>query len=495
MTDDARGKWSPIAPLPYINGAVEPILKTADVLRSAWEDALQSFSSKEFSEAQSRRLRRHAVETGIIERLYDLDWGTTEALVAEGLTMDAANQANGISEENLVVIRSQYDALEFLVDLVNKGRPLSVQVIRELHSIIARHQHTYEARNQFGNIVQAQLRRGDWKTQANHVRRPDGSVLEYCPPEHVQAEMEQLIALYQSYTDRHPIIVSAWLHHRFIQIHPFEDGNGRVARALTLLVLLKDRYAPLVVDRRQRGAYISALDAANDGDLADLIRFFARLEIAALQSTLTQPIPRAVEADAVGVVRAYAKRLQEIQKATSVEKSQGVQRVAEEGIARIVAWLDQQRSELQDSFREVDPSAWASVSSAKPPEEKSGWWKRQIIYAAKAVDFYANLSGGAWWATLRVEALGERLRFLAAIQKVGHGDSGLLALTVYAELVHPGPDESSTASGPEPALELSPTDSVTLSYSEDITERWQEMEDLLRQKLREATINFVERLG
>ena len=57
-------------------------------------------------------MRRHAIETGIIERLYDIDWGVTEALVAEGLTADAVARADSgaVSEDVLDIVRSQYDA-------------------------------------------------------------------------------------------------------------------------------------------------------------------------------------------------------------------------------------------------------------------------------------------------------------------------------------------------------------------------------------------------
>lgn len=50
--------------------------------------------------------------------------------------------------------------------------------------------------------------------------------------------MERLVRIYEEETGVHPLIRSAWLHHSFIQIHPFEDGNGRVARAITLLVTI-----------------------------------------------------------------------------------------------------------------------------------------------------------------------------------------------------------------------------------------------------------------
>jgi fido (protein-threonine AMPylation protein) len=495
MTDEKRDRWQPITPLPHVNGELEHLLRSVDSLKTTWEEALQHYSPEELAEARNRRLRRHAVETGIIERLYELDWGTTEALVAEGLTSEVANRAGGIQEDTLLIIRSQYDALQYLTDLAQLGRNLSVQVIRELHTIITRHQATYEARDQFGNVFQAPLHHGEWKNSENHVRRPDGSILEYAPPIHVQSEMERLIKLYEEEPGAHPLIRSAWLHHRFIQIHPFEDGNGRVARALTLLVLLRDRYAPLVIDRRQRETYIAALDAANDSDLGILVQLFASLEKAALQSTMTQPSARVEQPDAASVVRAHADRLRQIYDATSQQKAEGVKRVADEIAARITNYLDGQRQELQESLRAIDPAAWAAIGFAAPPDERAGWWRRGLIETARALDFYTNLGGGTWWTRLQLEALGDRLRFIAAAQKVGHGETGVLAVTVYAERVHPESDEISSIVEPESILELSPTDSVTLSYNDVPGERWPEVEELLGRKLRDAVEYFVERLG
>ncbi|MDQ2875402.1 MAG: hypothetical protein M3Y33_11670 [Actinomycetota bacterium] len=180
---------------------------------------------------------------------------------------------------------------------------------------------------------------------------------------------------------------------------------------------------------------------------------------------------------------------------TSREKAAGVKRVADEIGARITSYLDGQRQELHDSLRSIDPEAWAAVGSATPPDERANWWRRQIIQTARIIDFYTNLGGGSWWSQLQLEALGERLRFLAAVQKVGHGDSGVLAVTVYAERVHPESGEGSSAGEPEPVLELSPTDSVSLAYSDVPSERWPEVEELLQRKLREAVEYFVERLG
>jgi hypothetical protein len=114
------------------------VLASVDALRVAWEEALARVSPEEFAEARRRSLRRHAIETGIIERLYDLDWGVTEALVAEGITEDVAAREGGVDEDTLLLIRSQFEALEFMADAARAGTPLTIWFIRQLYSAITR---------------------------------------------------------------------------------------------------------------------------------------------------------------------------------------------------------------------------------------------------------------------------------------------------------------------------------------------------------------------
>ncbi|MGH8903713.1 MAG: hypothetical protein ACRDYA_19080, partial [Egibacteraceae bacterium] len=93
------------------------------------------------------------------------------------------------------MIRTQLDALELLVEMVRASRPLTVFSIRRLHQAITASQKTYDATDALGRTVHAPLRHGQWKTQPNHVRRPGGTLLEYTPPEHVEAEMDRLVEL------------------------------------------------------------------------------------------------------------------------------------------------------------------------------------------------------------------------------------------------------------------------------------------------------------
>src|SRR5262249_25785377 len=168
--------------------------------------------------------------------------------------------------------------------------------------------------------------------------------------------------------------------------------------------------------------------------------FFGRLEIAALQSTLTQPVASVREAEPTAVVDAFVKRLRDLRTAASAEKRAAVERLATEVHGGVVAYLVAQAKALEQSLRQLEPRARVRVTEAKPPDDRARYWRRQIIAAANSLDFYQNLADGAWWVSLLMEALGERLRYLAIVQKVGHGETGVLALTVYAELARPESD-------------------------------------------------------
>ncbi|MEC4812598.1 MAG: Fic family protein [Scytonema sp. PMC 1069.18] len=68
------------------------------------------------------------------------------------------------------------------------------------------------------------------------------------------------------------------LDYRFTQIHPFQDGNGRVARTLASLIFIRQGLFPIVITQRDRQEYISAAEAADKGDLTRLIKLFSRLQ-------------------------------------------------------------------------------------------------------------------------------------------------------------------------------------------------------------------------
>ncbi|MER6015742.1 Fic family protein [Streptomyces bluensis] len=491
-----RVPWRPIEPLSRLNGEIAARLASVDALQVAWKAVQASASPEEVEASLKRRLRRHAIETGIIERLYDVSWGVTEALVAEGLTTEVAAAEGEISEATLSVVKDQFEALSFLVEWARTDHELSLQFIRELHTLIVRHQPHYEGRDQFGRTVRVPLAPGVWKTLDNTITRSDGVVIECTPPLQVDSEMQRLVELYAQTSGEHPVVRAAWLHHRFIQIHPFSDGNGRVARALTLLALQRGQYAPIAVDRVQRAEYIAALDEANDGDLRQLVRFFARIEEKALRAELQAPLtPVPESAGAVAVARAYASRLKAREVENQALKAQKVAELAEILHGRLARFMESIAHQVQDAFREFDASTFASVDNATPPNSKAKYWHGQLVHAARLADFYANLSEGSWWVRLHLRLRGSLLRFITAIQKVGRGETGVLALTVFAEVL-----SSDTENGAPSLLyrvfeHPHIPESVTLIYTDDADTRWDDVHQVVDTALSSAISRFSEDLA
>lgn len=255
-------------------------LESVETLRRQWADLRLELQSLGALQTFSDRLSREwAIETGQIENLYDIERGITMSLIEQGFSAALLERGstNKPPEYVLALINDQKDALEGLFEYVKQERPLSVSYVKELHAAMTRSQETTEAIDPRGNRVEVPLRRGDWKQTPNFPIR-NGKQFRYCPPEQTASEMGRLIELHQAHVERGipPEVMAAWLHHRFTQIHPFQDGNGRVARALASLVLIRGGMFPLVVPRDEKELYLDALEAADEGSLRPLTLFLAR---------------------------------------------------------------------------------------------------------------------------------------------------------------------------------------------------------------------------
>ena len=84
----------------------------------------------------------------------------------------------------------------------------------------------------------------------------------------------------------HPVLQAATAHYHFVAIHPFIDGNGRTARLLMNLLLIRAGYPPALLPITSRVQYYEALETANCGNLAPFQRFIAERVLASLQNIL-----------------------------------------------------------------------------------------------------------------------------------------------------------------------------------------------------------------
>ena len=251
-------------------------------IRKIWAEQKDRLGgTSQLSHFTERMSREWAIETGVIENLYQIDRGITQTLIergfqAEFLTHGSTNKPTGYV---INLLKDQKDALDGVFNFIQHKRELSTSYIKELHSALVRSQDYTEGQDENGNLIEIELIKGDWKKQPNYPTR-EGIVFAYCSPEQVASEMDRLVEMHQEHLEKGvaPEVEAAWLHHRFSQIHPFQDGNGRVCRALASLVMIRAGLFPLVVTRDDKEQYLDSLEEADQGDLAPLVSLFAALQ-------------------------------------------------------------------------------------------------------------------------------------------------------------------------------------------------------------------------
>lgn len=303
--------WEPITDLPenwreLTDGELGPLLQFWNDQRG---DIEQSGALAEFSK---RLAREWAIETGQIEGVYELDRGITQTLIERGIDADLIGNHPGQKPPELIaaIIQDHADVLEGLFQFVKGDRPLTRGYIHELHASLLRHQETTVVMDQFGQFFETRLAKGKYKERPNNPKKPDGSMHQYCPPEQVDSEMERLLSWHGEHLKKGvPVeIEAAWLHHRFTQIHPYQDGNGRVARALATLIFVKAGWFPVVVTRDDRSRYIDDLEAADAGGLKPFVSFLVDVQKRALFQA-TQTVADLQRGDSVEEAIAAAKRV------------------------------------------------------------------------------------------------------------------------------------------------------------------------------------------
>ncbi len=431
-------KWKPIEPLSEADMSID--LAAMRPLYESWRSAkekLKESSAGSLSSFTGRLIRSLSIETGILERLYDLDRGTTEALVAQGFAEELVSRSStDIEPSRLIdILRDQEAAIQIVMDCVVRNRSLTKGVIHELHETLTTHQDTTTATDQFGKRLEIPLLKGQYKKQPNNPQRPDGTFHEYCPPIHVESEMENLLALFSEYEREDSIIVASWLHHRFTQIHPYQDGNGRVGRALITLVLLRADLLPLVIDRDLRVEYINALEAADFGDLSPLSTLFARLERAAILQALSIDTDAEIQRDRTLTSAVIDSLITKFNRRRELKEEQ-LRRVNTLAISlrsRTRTALENALSALREPISQIAEPEIHMIEGG-PDRGNAHWYKYDVIKSGRSSGKFVNFSEDHYFmrATMRVGT--ERLVFVTSFHHVGRELSGIMEISTFARL-------------------------------------------------------------
>lgn len=149
---------------------------------------------------------------------------------------------DAVSVDDIIETSNHFVAFDYLIDTVNY--PLSSDIIGKFHGILKT--GTSDAQKSWFAV-------GEWKKLANEV-----GGMETTKPENVAKEMENSLNWYNSIAEiTFETIVD--FHWRFENIHPFQDGNGRVGRLIMFRECLRNNIIPFIIDERHKQYYYRGL--------------------------------------------------------------------------------------------------------------------------------------------------------------------------------------------------------------------------------------------
>jgi fido (protein-threonine AMPylation protein) len=252
--------------------ATEPQFLALDNLKSEWS-SVQPLSP----EAELRLKRKLRLEWNYNSNHIEgntLTYGETELLLIQGQTVGE----HSIREYE--EMKAHDVAVEYVGQLAKDNRPIGEADIRDLNKIILKEPFWKAAQTLDGKSTRKQIIPGEYKSQPNNVKTATGEIFEFASPEQTPKRMLELVTWLRAELETptlHPLEVATKLHHDFVLIHPFDDGNGRVGRLLVNYVLDRAGFPPIIIKSADKTNYLAALRLADVGQVGALIDYFGKL--------------------------------------------------------------------------------------------------------------------------------------------------------------------------------------------------------------------------
>lgn len=215
-------------------------------------------------EDRSRLRRRFTVDFNYNSNHLEgntLTYGQTEILLLFGKVIGEAElkDVQDMAASNVALKMMEEES-------VIKDIPLTQNFIRTLHRTLLREDYTVYRSLPGGAQTSYTVHAGQYKTRPNSVITRYGDRFEYASPEETPAFMANLVDWYNQAEQEgvlSPAELAIVFHYRYIRIHPFEDGNGRIARMMVNYILARHGYPMIVVRSRSKKEYLEALHRAD----------------------------------------------------------------------------------------------------------------------------------------------------------------------------------------------------------------------------------------
>ena len=198
----------------------------------------------------------------IIEYTYDSNAieGSTLTLRETRLVIEEGITIGGSSIKEYLGAKNHPEAIKFIEDVIKRGKDIDEEVVLRLHELI---------------LQDMEEDAGKYRTSGVRIA---GATFQPPPSSKVRSMTIELLKWLRENPDElTPIELAAVFHQRFVTIHPFAEGNGRIARLLTNGVLFQYGYPFITnITVKDRKKYLRNLSEADMGNISAFVNFIAR---------------------------------------------------------------------------------------------------------------------------------------------------------------------------------------------------------------------------
>ncbi|MBU0459082.1 Fic family protein [Patescibacteria group bacterium] len=214
-----------------------------------------------------------------------LTYGETAFFLRDGLTSE------GKPLKDYIEAKNHAEAIDYLHEVVQLKHKLTESFIKELHGLLMRDIEHTVAKGADGKLIHKPFSAGKYKTRPNHVLTLSGTIHKYAEPIKVPDEMQELLTwLKNGAKNLHAVERASLFHYRFVSIHPFDDGNGRMARLLMSMLLMQAGYPPCIIRNSKRREYLQSLEHADDTESTNAFLTFIAGELIQTEETMLKAI-------------------------------------------------------------------------------------------------------------------------------------------------------------------------------------------------------------
>jgi Fic family protein len=236
------------------------LLQDIDILKATL-DSLGPLPGPVLQTLRTDREITHTYHSNAIEG-NTLTLGETKAILLDGITISGKPL-----REHLEVVNHR-EAMRLMERLAVIDKPLEISEILDIHRIILTGIQSENA-GVFRNVRV----------------RVVGSEHIFPNPLKVPELMQEFVNKINAFSG-HRVLRAIHAHYHFVAIHPFVDGNGRTARLLMNLLLVRTGYPPALLPITMRARYYDALESANKGNLEPFELLIAEVVKVSLQSVI-----------------------------------------------------------------------------------------------------------------------------------------------------------------------------------------------------------------